>query len=800
MRKKAFLCTIIIFIIFCSIFFCFDNFKVKDNLTEQVNNTEKDKNEENNINAVVKTENSNSKSVKTKEFLPTISISKSSGYTPVTNVGIYPDQKPKGTTATGKVRKSNKTFKVKVGEKNDFIIGAPTNTIVGSSCGHTIAVYTPSDYCNISLIDNSNQNLVGNPTYEAADLDGERVFNTKFNALKPGTSSDVRVCYYANFGITFTSGVSSGYVSCPVCGRYALVNADTKWYRYNDVFGITVSADYQLKYDTNGGSEVAPTKDTKSNTNCDLKVTTEKPTKNGHVFLGWTNDPEGTTPNVSAEDIITLNWETDQKGEYPGSEANPISKTLYAVWETNYKVEWYDTDGNKIKDSEIRKGVVNDKVSIKDEDKVINGYTFDTTNKNNVLSMKLLDNEGVLKLYFTRDKANYIIEWYDSDGNKIKDSETRTGFINTTASVKYEDKEISGYTFDSTNTKNILQSLLVDGSTVLKLYFTRDKANYIVEWYDSDGNKIKDSETRTGFVNDIVAVTDEDKSIKGYTFDATNSNNILSLKLVDNEIILKLYFTKDKVSAEYKVEWYDIDGNAIKELEVRKANVGDVVTVQDSDKTISKYTFDSKNPKNILTAIMSEEGTVLRLYFNKNKANYKVEWYDEKDTLIKSEIRTTLVDEKISVTDEDKSIDGYIFDADSTKNILSAILEEKDTILKLYFKKIISYKIEWYDKNGNSIKNSEVRNGVLGSLVSVTEKDKVVEGYKFIKDNSKNILSGEVNSDKELILKLYFKKSDDKVLGVNTKDDSKTLLYIVISIVSLVIIVSLVFFLKKNKE
>ena len=233
-----------------------------------------------------------------------------SGYTPVENVTINPNKKPSGQTATGKVRYSNQSLTMKVGQKASFLLGAPTNTLVGSQCRHTIAVYNPSDYCDISLIDNSSQNLVGNPTYAAGNNNGDRVFDTVFDALKPGTSNDVRVCYYANFGIVFANpNLTFGYVSCPSCGKSSLVYKDVKWYRYNDVFGITVNADYVLKYDANGGSVTPESqRQTKASTSCTFDLLT--PTRDGYTFKGWAeqkNYEEGGKLYKAGEKVV-LTW------------------------------------------------------------------------------------------------------------------------------------------------------------------------------------------------------------------------------------------------------------------------------------------------------------------------------------------------------------------------------------------------------------------------------------------------------------------------------------------------------------
>lgn len=265
-----------------------------------------------------------------------------SGYTPVENVGIYPDRKPSGTTATGKVRDSGQSLTMKVGQKASFLLGAPVNTLLCGKHGYIFANYNPSDYCDISLIDNSGKDIVGNPTYAAGTNKGERVFDTQFEALKPGKSNDVRVCYYANFGIVLKNGASSGLMVCPYYGgHYVTVYEDVKWYRYNDVFGITVNADYVLNYDANGGS-VDPTfeKKTAASTTCTFDLPT--PIREGYTFKGWAESADAKTGITGS---CTLNW-----AEGYGSADNPVSKTLYAVWEedvedTTYTVTY--TDGVK---------------------------------------------------------------------------------------------------------------------------------------------------------------------------------------------------------------------------------------------------------------------------------------------------------------------------------------------------------------------------------------------------------------------------------------------------------------------
>ncbi len=69
-----------------------------------------------------------------------------------------------------------------------------------------------------------------------------------------------------------------------------------------------------------------------------------------------------------------------------------------------------------------------------------------------------------------------------------------------------------------------------------------------------------------------------------------------------------------------------------------------------------------------------------------------------------------------------------------------------------------SYTVEWYDVEGRPIKGSEVRKGIVGQTVSVTEADKTVEGYTFWEGNTDNILS-ETLQESGTNLRLYFKKN-----------------------------------------
>jgi len=74
-------------------------------------------------------------------------------------------------------------------------------------------------------------------------------------------------------------------------------------------------------------------------------------------------------------------------------------------------------------------------------------------------------------------QTTYKVAYYDKSGNEIKAAETRIAMSGETVTIINDDKTIEGYTFDEDNANNFLEAVVAkDGSTVLKLYFTKNIA------------------------------------------------------------------------------------------------------------------------------------------------------------------------------------------------------------------------------------------------------------------------------------------------------------------------------------
>lgn len=208
----------------------------------------------------------------------------------------------------------------------------PRLTNVCKRCGSVVTEDIPGDqYDAESITDDEflavtdNDLRIGSYKGGAATDDdfyiGMPCFEFNYRAVKPTPRTPVDIDLY----YCFESAGESGWC---VCGNYISFPANYNIYKDDISFYVEVNADYQLIYDANGG-QGAPnsTKKTVSEAVCDFTVPSSKPTRDGYRFLGWAESAEATEAQYISGNTVKLNW-----SEGYGSESNPVTKTLYAVW------------------------------------------------------------------------------------------------------------------------------------------------------------------------------------------------------------------------------------------------------------------------------------------------------------------------------------------------------------------------------------------------------------------------------------------------------------------------------------
>lgn len=172
------------------------------------------------------------------------------------------------------------------------------------------------------------------------------------------------------------------------------------------VDGIIVARDkYMVMYSPNGGSDAPPSHSESAGAKNIAIGFDPIPGRQGYKFLGWSEDPNATTPTYTKTGNNTM-------AEMPAHDV-----TLYAVWEadgnTPYNVEHYlqnaDKTTYKLEKTETLKGNTDSLVSAVPG--TFEGYSVDYS-INGTLAAGTIAADGslVLKLYYTRDTGSLTLK------------------------------------------------------------------------------------------------------------------------------------------------------------------------------------------------------------------------------------------------------------------------------------------------------------------------------------------------------------------------------------------------------
>ena len=186
----------------------------------------------------------------------------------------------------------------------------------------------------------------------------------------------------------------------------------------------TVAYTYQMTWNYNGGkvgsdSSRTMSETTERGTHTFYEDTwgygSPQPKRGGYQFKGWTYSGNGQFTSTNGQVNMT------------GAAGQTVSGTLTAVWEAttpptpvtaDYTVDWYDVAGEKLRETETRKGTVGEPVSVTSRDKELKNYIFDADNQGNITSETLAARGTELRLYFVRA---ITVTWLTEDGTQIKE-------------------------------------------------------------------------------------------------------------------------------------------------------------------------------------------------------------------------------------------------------------------------------------------------------------------------------------------------------------------------------------------
>ncbi len=264
------------------------------------------------------------------------------------------------------------------------------------------------------------------------------------------------------------------------------------------LYAIWQANTYTLTLDAQGG-DVTP--ESISVTYNQAIGTIPDPTKTGYSFLEWNTASDGSGTTYSSATVYQTAG----------------NMTIYARWTPNsgtaYTTEYYQMDTNgttySLHESVTLYGVTDDTANA--VIKTYTGFTYDSLNANNVTSGAIIgDGSLVLKVYYSRNL--YTVTFNDYDDSLI---DTDTVYYQTDATAP-EDPTRTGYTFDNWDTTytNVTADITVTATYT---------ANSYALTFNAMGGTVDPAFVSVTYDQAVGTLPTPTKA--GYTFVAWNSAN-----------------------------------------------------------------------------------------------------------------------------------------------------------------------------------------------------------------------------------------------------------------------------------
>ena len=505
-----------------------------------------------------------------------------------------------------------------------------------------------------------------------------------------------------------------------------------------------------------------------------------------------------------------------------------VIKVYYIRQTFTYKVEWYDAEEDKLIKTEDRQAMYEDTVNVKEEDKSVEGYVYDENNENNLITVEVVDNTAVLKLYFTKERFTYTLT-YDANGGEnapVAQTETSTD-KQIEFTISSEKPSRRGYKFlgwadekSAAVAHNTGDKITLEQNITLYAVWERDEEqrndlSYTVEYY-KDGTK--DSEqtiTESVQVLDTAIIVDQTKinttnKYEGYDLEKIQKGDEVIAALpatVEEGTIIKIYYVKNsetKKDISYKVEYYKNGTKAEEETITERVHVSETVAPVDANKiNISNkyvgYKFEKLQKDDELIASLPttvEDGTIIKVYYVLNTADTKEMTYTVKYYKDGTEVESIPVTKEVHVLENTLPVDtaeintidkytGYKLEKIQKGNeIVSEIPAqvENGTVISVYYvlnaadTKELSYKVQYYKdgiKTDEETVTEEVQvleNTIPVKAEKINTTNKYV-GYKLekIQKGDEEIATLPATVEKDTVIKVYYVKDETQTKTLSYK-------------------------------
>ena len=572
---------------------------------------------------------------------------------------------------------------------------------------------------------------------------------------------------------------------------------------YVPIPGVTVKDDY---YDIKQGTTFTTPAEKGILDNDELthKNLDENATVTDRIVLVYDNETNGKAENITLNQDgtfsynatkdtlgkITYKYYVETTVEVNGKSQVVISNvstiTLNVIKNpTKYVVNYLEKGTDKVlHDAKSEDGNVYDEIKLADVIMTIKGYNYDSVN---VDPLVLSDNTvlNVMNIYYTkRTDLSYTVNYLEKDTNKVLNQSKVVNDVKfeTVINGRNEVITIDGYVFNSVNPEELT---IGTDSNVMNIYYTkRTDLSYTVNYLEKDTNKVLN---QSKVVNDVKFETvinagEEIIDITGYEFDSLNPEKLVID--VENNVI-NIYYTK-RTDLSYTVNYLEKDTNKVlnQSKVVNDVKFETVINAGEEIIDITGYEFDSLNPEKL---VIDVENNVINIYYTKRTdLSYTVN-YLEKDTnkvLNQSkEVNNVEFNAVINASDEIITIDGYVFNSVNPEELT---ITTGSNVINIYYTVLHgTVKVKYVDSNDKEIIEPEIIKGQVGTDYEIKAKE--IAKYKLSK-----VVGNEKGKyiDGELVVTYVYETIPDT--GVYASDYS-----VVVSVMSIAIFMTLVFFKKK---
>ena len=412
-------------------------------------------------------------------------------------------------------------------------------------------------------------------------------------------------------------------------------------------------------------------------------------------------------------------------------------------------------------------------------------YYVETTVTIDGKSQVVRSNVTTITLNVIKNPTKYVVNYLEKGTDKVlHDAKSEDG--NVYDEIKLADviMTIKGYNYDSVN----VDPLVLSDNTVLNvmnIYYTkRTDLSYTVNYLEKDTNVVLNQSKE---VNDVKFETvingrNEIIDITGYEFDSLNPEKLVID--VENNVI-NIYYTK-RTDLSYTVNYLEKDTNKVlnQSKVVNDVKFETVINAGEEIIDITGYEFDSLNPEKL---VIDVENNVINIYYTKRTdLSYTVN-YLEKDTNIvlnqSKEVNNVEFETVINLEEEIIDITGYEFDSLNPEELT---IGTDSNVINIYYTVLHgTVKVKYVDSNDKEIIEPEIIKGQVGTDYEIKAKE--IAKYKLSK-----VVGNEKGKyiDGELVVTYVYETIPDT--GVYASDYS-----VVVSVMSIAIFMTLVFFKKK---